>query len=162
MLYRLGFFIWILVLQSIVDLSAQEMVINDIQITGNKRTKERVIQRELDFKIGDTLTLSDWETTKTRNEEWVMNTGLFTQVVVDMDQSLDQTTIKVEVKEFWYVFPLVLFKLADRNFSIWWSEQNRSLDRVNYGMRFFHHNFCLLYTSPSPRDATLSRMPSSA
>ena len=25
-----------------------------------------------------------------------------------------------------------------------------------------HTNFCLLYTSPSPRDATLSRMPSSA
>ena len=25
-----------------------------------------------------------------------------------------------------------------------------------------HHNSCLLYTSPSPRDATLSRMPSSA
>ena len=25
-----------------------------------------------------------------------------------------------------------------------------------------HHMFCLLYTSPSPRDATLSRMPSSA
>ena len=26
----------------------------------------------------------------------------------------------------------------------------------------FHHHGCLLYTSPSPRDATLSRMPSSA
>ena len=25
-----------------------------------------------------------------------------------------------------------------------------------------HHTVCLLYTSPSPRDATLSRMPSSA
>ena len=25
-----------------------------------------------------------------------------------------------------------------------------------------HQKFCLLYTSPSPRDATLSRMPSSA
>ena len=25
-----------------------------------------------------------------------------------------------------------------------------------------HHYYCLLYTSPSPRDATLSRMPSSA
>ena len=25
-----------------------------------------------------------------------------------------------------------------------------------------HTHFCLLYTSPSPRDATLSRMPSSA
>ena len=28
---------------------------------------------------------------------------------------------------------------------------------------FLHHGYvCLLYTSPSPRDATLSRMPSSA
>ena len=26
----------------------------------------------------------------------------------------------------------------------------------------YHNNTCLLYTSPSPRDATLSRMPSSA
>ena len=32
-------------------------------------------------------------------------------------------------------------------------------DAVNYWM---HNNICLLYTSPSPRDATLSRMPSSA
>ena len=27
---------------------------------------------------------------------------------------------------------------------------------------FYQYNICLLYTSPSPRDATLSRMPSSA
>ena len=27
---------------------------------------------------------------------------------------------------------------------------------------FVYYNLCLLYTSPSPRDATLSRMPSSA
>ena len=26
----------------------------------------------------------------------------------------------------------------------------------------YHHKFCLLYTSPSPRDGLLSRMPSSA
>ena len=29
-------------------------------------------------------------------------------------------------------------------------------------VRDFDNKFCLLYTSPSPRDATLSRMPSSA
>ena len=35
--------------------------------------------------------------------------------------------------------------------------------RMHSGKRFaFQHNDCLLYTSPSPRDATLSRMPSSA
>ena len=36
-----------------------------------------------------------------------------------------------------------------------------------FGFRYTGHHFdlsfiCLLYTSPSPRDATLSRMPSSA
>ena len=31
-----------------------------------------------------------------------------------------------------------------------------------YGTKFHGQNTCLLYTSPSPRDATLSRMPSSA
>ena len=38
-------------------------------------------------------------------------------------------------------------------------------DLVNeprYTLHGRYHNFCLLYTSPSPRDATLSRMPSSA
>ena len=37
--------------------------------------------------------------------------------------------------------------------------------RVEYGPKntlFVHVTYCLLYTSPSPRDATLSRMPSSA
>ena len=29
-------------------------------------------------------------------------------------------------------------------------------------MKYQVRNYCLLYTSPSPRDATLSRMPSSA
>ena len=33
------------------------------------------------------------------------------------------------------------------------------IDAINH---FYTHDNCLLYTSPSPRDATLSRMPSSA
>ena len=35
----------------------------------------------------------------------------------------------------------------------------KGLDKTEAGSR---PDFCLLYTSPSPRDATLSRMPSSA
>ena len=33
---------------------------------------------------------------------------------------------------------------------------------VKQEIKLAQKNFCLLYTSPSPRDATLSRMPSSA
>ena len=39
--------------------------------------------------------------------------------------------------------------------------KRRSSRHINL-MRFGLVTFCLLYTSPSPRDATLSRMPSSA
>src|SRR5665647_143599 len=34
------------------------------------------------------------------------------------------------------------------------------VDGVGNGGLFAHDNFCLLYTSPSPRDGLLSRMPS--
>ena len=38
----------------------------------------------------------------------------------------------------------------------------RSLNRMHEVIPGAHVQGCLLYTSPSPRDATLSRMPSSA
>lgn len=139
MAYRLVFLYCFLNLPLLVQ--SQEVLLSDFQITGNKRTKESVILRELDIHIGDTLSIAEWETVKKRNEEWVMNAGLFTEVILGMERiGENEATITIEVQEFWYIFPLVLFRLADRNFSIWWTEQNRSLDRVNYGMRFFHHN----------------------
>ena len=44
------------------------------------------------------------------------------------------------------------------------NEENIEVNRIEVQISNFSHHFiiCLLYTSPSPRDATLSRMPSSA
>ena len=41
------------------------------------------------------------------------------------------------------------------------ASQRQRAEQVMRGLAN-HHGTCLLYTSPSPRDATLSRMPSSA
>ena len=41
------------------------------------------------------------------------------------------------------------------------SQDNNQLTRL-MPVAIWHDSICLLYTSPSPRDATLSRMPSSA
>ena len=45
---------------------------------------------------------------------------------------------------------------------IFWKESEENTFRFNAPITFRDTQTCLLYTSPSPRDATLSRMPSSA
>ena len=48
--------------------------------------------------------------------------------------------IKIQLKERWYFFPIPYFRWVDRNFNQWWNEQNRSLDRVNYGINLRQAN----------------------
>ena len=45
---------------------------------------------------------------------------------------------------------------------IWWNGKTTTLVYVPTAGKILKQNVCLLYTSPSPRDATLCRMPSSA
>ena len=49
-----------------------------------------------------------------------------------------------------------LTELPEEVFELTW------LKELNVCNAYWDYQFCLLYTSPSPRDATLSRMPSSA
>ena len=51
---------------------------------------------------------------------------------------------------------------VDKMFLMMEKQKNRGQDGAGYASIKFDLNPCLLYTSPSPRDATLSRMPSSA
>ena len=53
--------------------------------------------------------------------------------------------------------------LAERGRELYW-EGHRRTDMIRFGkfLDAWQEKPCLLYTSPSPRDATLSRMPSSA
>ena len=42
------------------------------------------------------------------------------------------------------------------------ASKDLAIEGIHFDLRFEKPKDCLLYTSPSPRDATLSRMPSSA
>mgnify|MGYP003314589158 CR=1 FL=1 len=53
-------------------------------------------------------------------------------------------------------------KLAMLSFSTNQSAKHSEVDKVRQATEMVRSRLCLLYTSPSPRDATLSRMPSSA
>ena len=87
--------------------------------------------------------------------------------IIGADYSVDEASI-TDFKEIFLSTPE-----SDKLFQIWFSKQNDP-DETNAflsKLKYFSLStptimalflFCLLYTSPSPRDATLSRMPSSA
>ena len=119
----------------------QPFVIRTIIITGNKKTRNNIILREIPFKVGDHFELQQLVKRFEQARQQLMNTALFHDVVVALKsfQGYD-VDILVDVKERWYLFPIPYFKLIDRNFNQWWVEQNRSLDRVNYGLKILHNN----------------------
>ena len=142
---KYGYVLAILIL-SLTSIGAQDGIITvkDVIITGNTKTKEKIILRELNFEEGTNIKLDELEDLFTLNRYQILSTGLFNEVVLNLRNynTANQTAdIEVSVEENWYLFPLPIFELADRNFSVWWEEQGRSLNRVNYGFRIGHQNF---------------------
>lgn len=113
------------------------VVIEQIELLGNKKTKPHIIRRELTLKEGDTLWVAKKDSLLARNKANIFNTNLFTLV----DLHLTSNTLKITVQERWYLFPIPLFELSDRNFNEWWTVYGRDLRRTNYGLRFRQDNF---------------------
>ncbi|MEM9821174.1 MAG: BamA/TamA family outer membrane protein [Bacteroidota bacterium] len=128
-----------------IDLPAQMdwVFVESIEFNGNRKTKERTILREMDFASGDSISISELANKLEQNRLFILNTGLFILVKMNIKNWNGQNNhiqIEVRLQENWYIYPFPVFELADRNFNIWWEEFNRSLKRVNYGIRFYHIN----------------------
>lgn len=110
-----------------------------VTIMGNKTTRERIILRELVIKEGDSLASDALYERLERCRQNLMNTGLFNTVTV-MPLYLDQRSVIVEVtvNERWYIWPALIFDLADPNFNTWWL--TKDFDRVNYGLYLYKYN----------------------
>lgn len=116
-------------------------VISDISITGDQKTKDYIIAREVPFKTGDSLTLSDLVKKFEVARRQLMNTRLFNDVVVSLKGFRGyMVNVQIEVKERWYAFPIPYFKPVDRNLSEW-AKQGYNLQRVNYGAKVSLYNF---------------------
>ena len=118
-------------------------IISQITIEGNKKTKDRVILREMDVAIGDTINISDISKILLRNRQYIFNTSLFQSVEINIKNwNTESNTLDLEIiiLEDWYIYPIPIFSLADRNFNVWIKEFGASLKRTSYGMRFYHFN----------------------
>ena len=119
-------------------------VVDSILLEGNNKTKDKIIFRELDFEVGDTIYLENLTQRFLENEKRLLNTSLFTIVkfnVKNWKTDEKRFSILIDLNENWYLYPAPIFELADRNFNVWWKEQKRSLNRVNYGLSIDHLNF---------------------
>ncbi|MBL0336452.1 MAG: hypothetical protein IPP73_14370 [Chitinophagaceae bacterium] len=116
-------------------------IIGAITITGNKKTHEEIILRELPFHSGEKMSLSALARHFEEARQQLMNTALFNQVVVAAGgYYLNVVTVNISVRERWYLFPTPYVKPVDRNLNQWIFEQHASLDRVNYGGKLIYNN----------------------
>ncbi|NCU04718.1 MAG: hypothetical protein GXC73_12095, partial [Chitinophagaceae bacterium] len=113
-----------------------EFVVRSVTVGGYKKTKEYIILREVPFKQGSRIFTGQLEEMIEQGRVNVSNTQLFLEVIPSI-QSWDERHVDIhyEVKERWYLFPFPYFKLVDRNLNQWLVEQERSLERVNYGLK---------------------------
>ncbi len=116
-------------------------MIHEITIEGNKRTRDQIILRELTFLSGDTIPADDLMNQLEVSRNHVMNTGLFHEVVMNIDQwRHDSVSISITVKERWYTLPLPAANLYDRSFNVWWVEHHHDSRYLQAGIRFYQKN----------------------
>lgn len=115
-------------------------VVNSIKIIGNNRTKEKIIIRELNFAIADSINIKDIEKKINRSQQNLINTSLFNFATITYQFSADSSQIDflIDVKERWYTWPTPIFEIQDRNFNSWWA--TKDLFRINYGMYLTFEN----------------------
>jgi len=119
----------------------KEWKIGSIDVEGNRQTKKYIITRELLFNEGDWIHTDELFTKLNIARLNVLNTQLFLEVIPSVNQLNDSSlSVKISVKERWYIFPIPYFKPIDRNANQWLVEQRASLDRVTYGLKFNWEN----------------------
>ncbi|MDZ7899744.1 MAG: BamA/TamA family outer membrane protein [Arcicella sp.] len=117
------------------------LIIQQINISGNHKTKENIILRELDFVLGDSIKKTDIEKRIDLNKRKLVNTNLFITVEMNCIQNSDnQIVINIKLLEQWYILGYPIFQIADRNYAEWF-QRGADFNRTTYGLDLIHSNF---------------------
>lgn len=123
--------------------TAQERMVKvkNIQLQGLKKCKEGIVLRELDFAIGDSISMQDINERFARNEQYLLNSRLFLSAKLNIGEWTNgEAIITIDLKENWYIYAFPYVEYADRNFNVWWVEHGGALNRLNIGGRLYHEN----------------------
>lgn len=116
-------------------------IIKNIVIKGNKRTKEKIILREIQGEFSDSIPyqLINKELLWIKNR--IFNTTLFLWVDIDLSGPDEiNKTLYITVKERLYFGIAPTGGLIDRNFNEWWQDRNHDIKRIYFGLNLKMRN----------------------
>lgn len=124
-----------------LHLLSQEVTVRNIQISGNKKTKQYIVSRELVLHKNQSYTLPEILDRMELSRQNLMNTALFVDAgICFTNWNNDSLDLLIDVKERWYYILVPYLNPADRNWNVWLNDYNLDLDRVNYGLKFHGKN----------------------
>ena len=120
--------------------STTYVIVGTTSFVGNEKTKSFVLERELAYHQGDTLSLVDFNAKLARSRENIFNTSLFNKTeyatTISHNNIID---ITFKLEERWYVWPYPILENGDRNFNTWW--ETKDFSRLTYGVFLNWYNF---------------------
>lgn len=118
---------------------AETVVIDSISFYGNETSKSRMLLFELNIVPGDTLIAATLEQRLEENRKRLFNLRLFHEVSYTYTCQEGLVAVRYTMQERWYLYPIPIFNLADRNFNAWL--ERRDWSRVDYGINLIRRNF---------------------
>ena len=128
--------------EEITYFSSDSVTVSHIHLECHKKTRDRIIFRELAIHEGYRIHRKDIEEVLEQESNKIFNTRLFVTVDIFYEEfTKGELDVIITLTEQWYIYPIPLIELADRNFNVWWNQQGRDLRRLEYGIRVKHNNF---------------------
>ncbi len=132
-LYLIFLCLWILCFGSsvvaqveIFDKDLLGKFIDEIEVTGNKVTREEIILREMRTRPGSIADNDQMNTDLLR----IIGLDLFSRVEFRLIEDNGKLILKIEVTEEWYIFPMPF-----------WNISSHAPHELTYGFRYMHKNF---------------------
>lgn len=117
------------------------LIVDSINIYGNRKTKSAIVLRYMNLYPGDTLYADSLNALLEEKRQLLLNSSLFLTVnIYPVNTSAHRTDLNIEVLERQYFLAIPLLSLADRNFNVWWVDHHHDLGRLNYGIKVYQNN----------------------
>lgn len=91
--------------------SSNEIIISEIRIIGNQKTKKETILKELNFDLSKPISSDELKFFENR----ILSLGLFNDVKFFISEENEKSVLLIFVQEAWYIWPLPFIDIADRD-----------------------------------------------